>query len=107
MSIELTQAQLDRAAQGSAAGGLWVQGGLVNDQLMNGTFPGKYGFAALRCAIDNLNGDNVEFVSFPANQTHMFCYAYYVTPPPKSGTIIIKKAVPSGVNTAAPAFWMR
>ena len=41
-----------------------------------------YGFAALRCAIDNLNGDNVEWIGYPSGASHVFCYAYYVKPPP-------------------------
>ena len=56
-------------------------------------FPDTYGFAALRCAIDNLNGDNVEFVRYPTGTTHVFCYAYYVTPPPTKGVIVIRKQV--------------
>ena len=30
---------------------------------------------------------------FPTGTTHVFCYAYYVTPPPTSGMIIIRKQV--------------
>ena len=48
---------------------------------------------SVRCAIDDLNGDNVETVAFPSGTRHAFCYAYYVTPPPSSGTIIIRKQV--------------
>ena len=71
---------------------LWVQGGTVSDPILNGPFPGpRFGFGALRCAIDNLNGDNVEFVGYPAGVTHVFCFAYYVEPPPTSGTIVIRK----------------
>ena len=54
-------------------------------------YPGEYGFGALRCAIDNLNGDNVEWIGFPQGSKHVFCYAYYVKPPPTSGTIIVRK----------------
>ena len=61
---------------------LWVQGGTATDPLGAATFgAGKYGFGALRCAVDNLNGDNVEWVGFPSGQTHVFCYYYAVTPP--------------------------
>ena len=51
----------------------------------------EYAFGALRCGVDNLNGDNVEFVSYPSGVTHVFCFAYYVKPPPTSGTIIVRK----------------
>ncbi len=61
-------------------------------------FAGDQAFGALRCAIDNLNGDNVEWIQFPAGSRHVLCYAYYVTPPPTSGTIIIKKQVASPPN---------
>ena len=56
-------------------------------------FADQFGFGALRCAIDNLNGDNVEWIQFPAGSRHVYCFAYYVTPPPTSGTIIIRKQV--------------
>ncbi|MCB0877941.1 MAG: hypothetical protein KDC46_03045, partial [Thermoleophilia bacterium] len=72
---------------------LWVQGGVPGDPVMDSRFPGAYGFAALRCAIDNLNGDNVEYVTFPSGTNHVFCFAYYVTPPPSSGTVIVRKEV--------------
>jgi hypothetical protein len=77
----------------ASSGSLWVQGGAPGDPVNDSAFPGTYGFAALRCAIDNLNGDNVEFVRYPSGTVHVFCYAYYVTPPPTSGTIVIKKQV--------------
>ena len=80
---------------------LWVQGGTPTDPILDGEFPGpQYGFGALRCAVDNLNGDNVEYVAYPAGVTHVFCYAYYVEPPPTSGTIVIRKEVegPAGID---------
>ncbi len=83
----------DREASLAASGNLWVQGGVPGDPVLDSLYPGAYGFAALRCAIDNLNGDNVEFNRFPSGTTHIFCYAYYVKPPPTSGTIIITKQV--------------
>jgi uncharacterized repeat protein (TIGR01451 family) len=88
VTIELTKAQLDRAVKPNS---LWIQGGTVSDPILNKLFPGEYGFGALRCAIDNLNGDNVEWISYPSGAEHVFCYAYYVKPPPTSGTIIIRK----------------
>jgi hypothetical protein len=66
----------------------------------NGRYPGRYGFGALRCAIDNLNGDNVEAVDFPSGSHHGFCYAYYVIPPPSSGTLIIRKEVRDAPNAS-------
>ena len=77
---------------------LWVQGGVPGDPVLLSKFHEQdgsptFGFAALRCAVDNLNGDNVEFTAFPSGTIHVFCYAYYVTPPPTSGTIIIQKRV--------------
>jgi uncharacterized repeat protein (TIGR01451 family) len=90
-TFELNQAQEER----SAGHYLWIQGGTTTDPVLftSGKFAGKYGFGALRCSIDNLNGDNVETIDFPVGTTHAFCYAYYVTPPPASGTIVIRKEV--------------
>ncbi len=77
----------------------------MDDPVLDKTFPGQFGFGALRCAIDNLNGDNVEWIQFPAGTTHVFCYAYYVRPPPTSGTIIIRKAlVPGATQTKTFSF---
>ena len=95
VTIELTQDQLERAA---TANSLWLQGGTPSDPILNAVFPGQYGFGALRCAIDNLNGDNVEWISFPQGSEHVFCYAYYVTPPPTSGRIVIRKRVDGGAS---------
>lgn len=63
-----------------------------------------FGFGTIRCATDNVNGDNVEYIFFPSGTNHDFCYAYYVTPPPTSGTIIIRKQVTSAPSGANPAF---
>ena len=95
VTIELTQAQLERA---SRANSLWIQGGTPSDPILDQLYPGQFGFGALRCAIDNLNGDNVEWISYPAGGSHVFCYAYYVVPPPTSGRITIRKAVPGGAS---------
>ncbi|NED80339.1 hypothetical protein G3I76_09605, partial [Streptomyces sp. SID11233] len=46
------------------ANALWTQGG-TPAQPLNGKQE-QYGFGALRCAQDALNGDNVERVSFPS-----------------------------------------
>jgi hypothetical protein len=99
VTVTLTAAQVQLADAHS----LWVQGGLVNDPIENTAFPSQYGFGALRCAIDNLNGDNVEWVGYPQGVTHVFCFAYYVEPPPTSGTIVVTKKVPAG-NTDSQTF---
>jgi LPXTG-site transpeptidase (sortase) family protein len=104
VTVQLTDAQAQRAQNGNS---LWVQGGIPGDPVLNGQFPNEYGFAALRCSIDNLNGDNVEWIGFPGGQRHAFCYAYYVKPPPTAGTIIVTKsadAYPAGGSDASVAF---
>jgi hypothetical protein len=88
-TIELTQNQLDKAGGHN----LWIQGGTTTDPVLNAPFPNQYGFGALRCATDNVNGDNVEYIAFPTNVKHVYCFAYYVQPPPTSGTIIVTKHV--------------
>ena len=93
-TIELTQAQLNRSGQGN----LWIQGGTPTDPVLFGDFPDQFGFGALRCATDNLNGDNVEFIRFPTGSRHVYCFAYYVTPPPTSGRIVIRKQVTDPPN---------
>jgi uncharacterized repeat protein (TIGR01451 family) len=100
-TFELNEAQAER----SAGHYLWIQGGTTTDPVLHTTQPfiGKYGFGALRCSIDNLNGDNVETIDFPVGTTHAFCYAYYVTPPPSSGTIVIRKEV-EGSGSASEIF---
>jgi uncharacterized repeat protein (TIGR01451 family) len=91
--------ELNRDEQEAASHhGLWIQGGTVDDPVLDQLYPGTYGFGALRCAVDNLNGDNVETVDFPSGSRHVFCYAYYVIPPPSSGTLIIRKEVRSAPN---------
>lgn len=102
-TIELSDDQLSRAGRNA----LWLQGGEPDDPVLYGdpTFAGRYGFGALRCAIDDLNGDNVETVQFPSGVRHVFCFAYYVTPPPSSGTIVIRKEVQgSGAGTETFGF---
>ena len=103
VTIELTSQE---RAQASQASQLWAQGGTPTDPDLAQKFPGPaYGFGGLRCATDNLNGDNVEYVFFPAGVRHVFCYGLYVTPPPTSGTITIQKQVmgaPAGDNPQFP-----
>jgi hypothetical protein len=71
-TIELTKAQAKRAATASS---LWIQGGTPSDPILNGQYPDQFGFGALRCSIDNLNGDNVEWIAYPQGTEHAFCYA--------------------------------
>jgi hypothetical protein len=99
VTVTLTAAQVEQAEQHN----LWIQGGLATDPVENSQFPDTYGFGALRCAADNVNGDNVEWVGFPQGSTNVFCFAYYVTPPPTSGTIVVTKQVPQG-NTDTQTF---
>jgi hypothetical protein len=91
-TVELTPDQAERA---EAESRLWLQGGTPADPVLYEipAFKDRYGFGALRCAIDNLNGDNVEWIKLPTGSRHAYCYAYYVTPPPTSGTIVIRKEV--------------
>jgi hypothetical protein len=100
VTISLTDEQVARAQNGGASpGGLWVMGGVPSDPF-NGQRDTR-GFAALRCAIDNLNGDNVEWVAFPEQTRHVFCFAYYVSPPPEAGTIVIRKELAPGARDDA------
>ena len=93
MTVRLTDAQAERAQRGSS---LWVQGGTPS-QPLNG-LQDEYGFAALRCSIDNLNGDNVEWIGFPSGARHVFCYYFAVKPPPTAGTIVVTKQIQAGSN---------
>ncbi|WIB33079.1 hypothetical protein [Curtobacterium sp. MCSS17_005] len=93
VTMELTADQLAAANSG---GRLWIQGGTPSDPL-NGQAD-QYGFAALRCGQDAVNGDNVEAVYFPSGQHHVFCFYYAVTPPPQSGTIVVQKQLAADSN---------
>jgi uncharacterized repeat protein (TIGR01451 family) len=102
-TIELTPRERTQAASSER---LWAQGGTRADPVLAQKFPGPaYGFGALRCATDDLNGDNVEYIFFPAGVRHVFCYGLYVRPSPTSGTITIAKHVtgaPAGDNPTFP-----
>ncbi len=100
VTFELT----DQEAKLAARNALWAQGGTPSDPILNVPFPDEYGFGALRCAIDNLNGDNVEWIGVPNGARHVFCYAYYVKPPPTSGTIIVRKEVRGGEGLPSETF---
>lgn len=84
----------DAEAQLAAKQSLWIQGGTPEDPILAQRYPGpRFGFGALRCAVDDVNGDNVEYIAYPDGVTHVFCFAYYVEPPPTSGTIIVRKQI--------------
>lgn len=95
VTVPISAAQLQRLNTG---GNLWVQSGTPAAPL-NGQQT-ENGFAALRCSQDALNGDNVERVWIPAGQRHLFCFAYLVSPPPESGTIIVEKQIAANSNGA-------
>ncbi|MGW4809784.1 prealbumin-like fold domain-containing protein [Kitasatospora sp. NPDC004272] len=92
VTVALTSAERSAAQDGN----LVAQGG-TKAQPLNG-LQDTYGFAALRCAQDSVNGDNVEYLSYPSGTRHVFCYYYAVTPPPGAGTITVVKRVADGSN---------
>ena len=101
-TIELTDAERRQSINASQ---LWAQGGTPADPVLAQTYPGpQFAFGALRCATDNLNGDNVEFIYFPAGVTHVFCYALYVAPAPTAGEITIVKRATGAPAGATPSF---
>lgn len=76
--VALTPEEIDEARSGD---GLWVS---------EVTQPG-YGFAALRCYDDILNGDNLEFIKLSSIPTDgVYCIAYNVK---LEGRIVVKKVV--------------
>src|SRR5262249_46436729 len=75
VTVELSKTEAEFAG-GTQGRRLWIQGGTPEDPILNQVpaFKGpKYGFAALRCAVDALNGDNVEYIAFPSEVKHVFC----------------------------------
>ena len=102
VTVELTSGQVQQASNPDS---LWAHGGIPDDPVLAGPFPGpKYGFGALRCAVDALNGDNVKFIFLPTGVKHVFCYGLYVSPPPTAGTITIEKRVTGAPEGDKPAF---
>jgi len=99
VTTTLTAAQLTQAEKHQ----LWLQGGTTTDPLGTANFGNRYAFGALRCAIDNLNGDNVEWVGFPTGQSHVFCYYYAVDQKPQPGTIQISKVL-TNAGVSVPIF---
>jgi hypothetical protein len=92
-TFTLTPAQAALAQTGNK---LWIQGGTKTDPLLNRgnpPFDPPQAFGALRCSVDNLNGDNVEWISYPKGTTHVFCYYFAVSPAPDAATIVVKKTL--------------
>ena len=89
ITFNLTPAQISGLANKTS----WVQGGIPGAPLNQNSM---VAFGTLRCAIDNANADNIEWLGTSGGARHMFCYAYYVDTAEKSGTIIVRKVVPKG-----------
>ena len=91
-------------AQASKANSLWVMGGTPTDPVVDSRSR-TYAFGALRCGVDNLNGDNVEWVTFP-NGTRSTSSASPTTSSRRrpAGTIIVRKrlSVPSDAPEVPP-----
>ncbi len=98
VTIELSEPQLEQLSE--KGGKLWISEGRINgDELVfdgastdrNGSET-DWGFAALRCGTDALNGDNAEaVVSADFNDDYDYaatCYAYNIIPEPASLTIV-------------------
>ncbi|GLZ77220.1 hypothetical protein Afil01_20270 [Actinorhabdospora filicis] len=84
---------------------LTAQGGTKSDPLNTADFGNKYSFGTLRCAIDNRNADNIEYINFPSGVRHVFCFYYAVAKPPEPGTIVVRKELPSGYTDSGTAFY--
>jgi hypothetical protein len=80
VTVELTDEQVKRAVNRQ----LWAQGGTPD-----GTDP-AFGFGALRCGYDGRAGTNVQWIGFPAEIRHVFCFAYYVQSAAPAGTLIVR-----------------
>jgi hypothetical protein len=80
VTVALTDDQVKRAVNRQ----LWVQGGTPD-----GTDP-TYGFGALRCGYDGRAGTNVQWIGFPAEIRHVFCFVYYVQSAAPAGTLIVR-----------------
>ena len=64
-----------------------------------------YAFGALRCATDNLNGDNVEWIAYPVGGVnHVFCFAYYVSAGADGGKIIVEKQIVAPAGAPPQSF---
>ncbi len=85
VTVALTDDQIKRAVSRQ----LWVQGGSPDDPDLAKTVPG-YGFGALRCGFDGRAGTNVQWVGFPGEVRHVFCFAYYVKSAAPAGTLVVR-----------------
>ncbi|MDR0416393.1 MAG: DUF5979 domain-containing protein, partial [Propionibacteriaceae bacterium] len=86
---------LDREVSLAQRGNLWVQGGTPSNPRPVDT-TGQYqelSFAALRCAYDAVNGDNVEKVAFNSGSRHVYCYYYAIGKKVEAGTIVVQKVL--------------
>jgi hypothetical protein len=86
---------LDRETSIAQRGSLWAQGGTPSDPRPVDT-TGAYdelSFAALRCAYDAVNGDNVEKVAFNSGSRHVYCYYYAIGHQVEAGTIVVQKVL--------------
>jgi hypothetical protein len=74
VTIGLTRDQVDRASQNR----LWLQGGTPEDPMLYGEpqFTGRYGFGALRCAIDDLNGTTSRRSNQPGRRGHRHVHVH-------------------------------
>ncbi|MFF2272369.1 hypothetical protein ACFVTX_08850 [Agromyces sp. NPDC058136] len=99
VTVGLTPAEAEFVQSGRR---IVAQGG-VGDDTLNG-LQTSLGFAALRCSNDALNGDNVDYISFPSGARHVFCYYYAVAPPPDAGTITIRKQLADGTAAGPTTF---
>lgn len=86
-TVTLSEEQADLATKEE---GLWVQGGTPDKPILN---PNQFSFGAIRCAFDHARGDNVEWIAYPAGQTHIFCFYYLVKEPSGAAAITVRKEV--------------
>ena len=89
VTLNLTPTQIAGLSNRST----WVQGGVPGSPLNANA---NIAFGTLRCAIDNANADNIEWLGATNGARHMYCYAYYVDTAEKSGTIVVRKVAPQG-----------
>jgi LPXTG-motif cell wall-anchored protein len=94
----------EQAALGQVGAKLWVQGGVPspragNEGQLNGQ-QDKYAFASMRCSVDAVHGDNVEYALYPDGVKHVYCFAYYVDKT-DYGTITLAKKTTTG-DTSTP-----
>ena len=101
-TIKLTEDQVDSWPRSRARCGSWAGRRPIrcrgvpafNDQ-----------FASARCAAGSTTSTATTSSGSPSRPAvdHVFCFAYYVTPPPTSGTIIVRKRLRSRPSADVPA----